>query len=192
MTTEPTVQTTYVANAIAVFNRNTHKGEMAVGSKNKKIEAFEGYCLNNGLYKERIGYPTFSKVDRNLWAAAWQAALSSIPTATVDKLKTLDWSKIRISMDVSTNDHDAGVRAFPNDEPHDYIKEGGDTVMVCITGQINEPHLIQRITALEKRCYVMCEPHLSGHRVIIGFEEMADSHEALSFVARCPRIVKEK
>ncbi len=36
---------------------------------------------------------------------------------------------------------------------------------------------------LAKRCYTMSETHLSGHRVIIGFEHMADAQAAHTFIA---------
>ena len=38
--------------------------------------------------------------------------------------------------------------------------------------------------ALARKSYVMSEPHLSGHRVIIGFETLEDAQNALQAVAK--------
>lgn len=37
------------------------------------------------------------------------------------------------------------------------------------------------------RCYTMSESHLSGHRLIVGFEKLEDSQSAHEWVARCGR-----
>ncbi len=36
---------------------------------------------------------------------------------------------------------------------------------------------------LAKRCYLMSESHLSGHRLVVGFETLEDAQAAHSFVA---------
>lgn len=42
----------------------------------------------------------------------------------------------------------------------------------------------REITPLERRCYIMSEPHLSGSRLIIGFESLDDCHNAHDFLLR--------
>lgn len=37
------------------------------------------------------------------------------------------------------------------------------------------------------RCYTMSESHLSGHRLIVGFEKLEDAQSAHEWVARCGR-----
>lgn len=37
---------------------------------------------------------------------------------------------------------------------------------------------------LEKRCYLMSESHLSGYRLVIGFETLEDVQSAHEFLAR--------
>ena len=42
----------------------------------------------------------------------------------------------------------------------------------------------KEITPLERRCYLMGETHLSGSRLIIGFESLEDCNEAHDFLIR--------
>ena len=42
----------------------------------------------------------------------------------------------------------------------------------------------REITPLERRCYLMSEPHLSGCRLIIGFESLEDCSKAHDFLIR--------
>ena len=42
----------------------------------------------------------------------------------------------------------------------------------------------REITPLEKRCYLMSESHLSGSRLIIGFESLEDCNKAHDFLIR--------
>ena len=42
----------------------------------------------------------------------------------------------------------------------------------------------KEITPLERRCYLMGETHLSGHRLIIGFESLEDCNKAHDFLIR--------
>jgi len=37
---------------------------------------------------------------------------------------------------------------------------------------------------LLKRCYTMSEPHLSGYRVVIGFERLEDAQDAHEYIAK--------
>lgn len=37
---------------------------------------------------------------------------------------------------------------------------------------------------LSRRCYLMSESHLGGHRLIIGFETLEDAQDAHEYVAR--------
>ena len=39
-------------------------------------------------------------------------------------------------------------------------------------------------TPLEQRCYLISESHLSGSRLIIGFESLEDCHRAHDFLIR--------
>jgi len=46
--------------------------------------------------------------------------------------------------------------------------------------------MVPLLKALSKRCYLMSEPHLSGFRLIIGFERLTDvqaAHTAVSNVS---------
>lgn len=42
----------------------------------------------------------------------------------------------------------------------------------------------KEITPLERRCYLMGETHLSGYRLVIGFESLDDCHDAHDFLLR--------
>ena len=42
----------------------------------------------------------------------------------------------------------------------------------------------KEITPLERRCYLMSETHLSGCRLIIGFESLEDCNKAHDFLIR--------
>ena len=42
----------------------------------------------------------------------------------------------------------------------------------------------RKTTPLEQRCYLMSESHLSGCRLIIGFESLEDCHKAHDFLIR--------
>ena len=42
----------------------------------------------------------------------------------------------------------------------------------------------REITPLERRCYLMGETHLSGSRLIIGFESLEDCNKAHDFLIR--------
>lgn len=54
----------------------------------------------------------------------------------------------------------------------DWLEEGHD----AIYGAPRETN------PLGKRCYVMSEKHLSGYRLIVGFDSAADCDAALDFV----------
>ena len=42
----------------------------------------------------------------------------------------------------------------------------------------------REITPLERRCYLISETHLSGCRLLIGFESLDDCHNAHDFLLR--------
>lgn len=44
--------------------------------------------------------------------------------------------------------------------------------------------LLSAPNPLLKRCYTMSEPHLSGYRVVIGFERMEDAQDAHEYIAK--------
>ena len=54
----------------------------------------------------------------------------------------------------------------------DWLEEGGHAIY-------DSPY---ETNPLGKRCYVMSEKHLSGHRLIVGFDSAADCDAALDFV----------
>ena len=54
----------------------------------------------------------------------------------------------------------------------DWLEEGDDAIY-------DSPY---ETNPLGKRCYVMSEKHLSGYRLIVGFDSAADCDAALDFV----------
>ena len=54
----------------------------------------------------------------------------------------------------------------------DWLEEGGHAIY-------DSPY---ETNPLGKRCYVMSEKHLSGYRLIVGFDSAADCDAALDFV----------
>jgi hypothetical protein len=48
------------------------------------------------------------------------------------------------------------------------------------------PEAVNAMEALERRGYSMSEPHLSGYRLIIGFESLSDVQEAQQAIANLP------
>jgi len=44
--------------------------------------------------------------------------------------------------------------------------------------------LLSAQNPLLKRCYTMSEPHLSGYRVVIGFERLEDAQDAHEYIAK--------
>lgn len=45
--------------------------------------------------------------------------------------------------------------------------------------------------ALVNPNYILSEPHLSGHRVILGYEKLQDAGSTLGFLARCFNLLRE-
>lgn len=60
------------------------------------------------------------------------------------------------------------------DSLRSWLEEGGETVQ--------KPSVEE--SPLDKRCYLMSESHLSGYRLLIGFETLEDVEAAHEFLAR--------
>jgi hypothetical protein len=58
--------------------------------------------------------------------------------------------------------------------------------MVGSTAQ-PQPDVTGLVEALEPRAYVLSEPHLSGYRVVLGFEKLIDAQNAHDAIARAGR-----
>lgn len=53
-----------------------------------------------------------------------------------------------------------------------------------MTATTPQAALLSAPNPLLKRCYTMSEPHLSGYRVVIGFERMEDAQDAHEYIAK--------
>ena len=80
--------------------------------------------------------------------------------------------------------NDYGGIEFNKKHGYKFI-EAIEALRTAIQQAESEPVAVRNPFA--SRCYTMSESHLSGHRLIVGFEKLEDVQSAHEWVARCGR-----
>ena len=84
--------------------------------------------------------PRLNKAAIELLCTAYEAAKSEQPV----ELSQIDWSNVGISIDVSTDDSDAGRRAFSEGPPVEIMENKGGK-MLLFTGYLNDKLPVREI-----------------------------------------------
>lgn len=99
--------------------------------------------------------------------------------------------------DASFNDHTDGcyftvLRKLKADPPADLSRvpdliEAWNTRTAIQQAEAHQPATSEPVVSrnpFASRCYTMSESHLSGHRLIVGFEKLGDAQDAHEWVSR--------
>lgn len=78
------------------------------------------------------------------------------------------------------------------DEANTATVEDGSIARAAIAAaEAQQAGPVRLVEALNKRCYMFSEKHLSGYRIVLGFEAQGDADEAIDQLSK-PRTVKNQ
>lgn len=99
----------------------------------------------------------------------------------------LEQAKSALDASIDQRDHDSAVQV-PLLTPQEHQNDDANSAISVSPHQLwkhqENGHRVREPNPLSKRCYLMSESHLSGFRLIIGFENLNDVGEAHAFVSR--------